>query len=130
MAFRAVVLPALFAIGTVMSSPTAHAAGDVAKGKKAFGKCKACHAVQAGKNKIGPYLAGVMGRQAGTARGYKKYKGLKGADWAWDDASMDAYLTDPKKLTKEKTGKKSAMNLKTKNKKQRANLIAYLKTLK
>ena len=130
MIYRQVLLPALFAATAMLFSAHAPAAGDVAKGKKVFGKCKACHSVQAGKNKIGPSLAGVMGRKAGTAPGYKKYKGLKGADWSWDDATMDAYLTDPKKFTKEKTGKKSAMNLKTKKKSQRENLIAYLKTLK
>jgi len=127
---RHTLLPALFAASAMLFSAHAHAAGDVAKGKKAFGKCKACHSIQAGKNKIGPSLAGIMGRQAGTAPGFKKYKGLKGADWSWDDATMDAYLTDPRKFIKARSGKKSGMTLKTKKKSQRDNLIAYLKTLK
>ncbi len=108
----------------------ASAAGDAAKGKKAFNKCKACHTVKAGKHKTGPSLAGVVGRKAGTADGFTRYKGLKGADWTWDDATLDAYLNDPKKFTKAKTGKNSAMVVKTRKKSTRADLIAYLKTLK
>ena len=32
----------------------------------AFNSCKACHAVVAGKNMIGPSLFGVVGRKAGA----------------------------------------------------------------
>ena len=46
-------------------------------GAKVFKKCKACHTTTAGKHRVGPSLAGVVGRKAGTAKGYKKYKGLK-----------------------------------------------------
>lgn len=102
-------------------------AGDAAKGKKVFNKCKACHAVKAGKNKVGPSLAGIIGKKAGTVGGFKKYKGLKGADWTWSEAELDKYLTNPKKYLKSKTGKKSSMVLKLKKKADRDNVIAYLK---
>jgi cytochrome c len=106
---------------------TASATGDAVKGKKVFNKCKACHAVKAGKNKSGPSLAGIIGRDAGTAPGFKKYKGLKGADWKWDEENLDGWLKNPKKWLKAKNGKKSAMVYKLKKAKDRANLIAYLK---
>ena len=99
-------------------------------GAKVFKKCKACHTMKAGKHRVGPSLAGVHGRQAGTAEGYKKYKGLKGADWTWDDATLHEYLADPKKFTKKKSGKKAAMVLKLKKKKDREHVIEYLKTTK
>jgi cytochrome c len=99
-------------------------------GEKVFKKCKACHTIKAGKHRVGPSLAGVFGRKAGTAEGFKKYKGLKGADWTWDDASLNEYLTDPKKFAKKRAGKKTSMVLKLKKKKDREHIIEYLKTIK
>jgi cytochrome c len=113
---------------TAFYANTASAAGDAKKGKKVFNKCKACHAVKAGKNKTGPSLAGILGKKAGTVEGYKKYKGLKGADFIWDEANLDGWLKNPKKWLKAKNGKKSRMVYKLKKEKDRANVIEYLKT--
>ena len=118
------------AAAMALTSASAVAAGNAKKGKKVFNKCKACHAVKAGKNKVGPSLAGIVGRKAGTASGFKRYKGLKGADWTWDEALLDEYLTDPKKFAKARTGKKTSMTFKLKKAGQRADVIAYLATLK
>ena len=118
-----------FIILTALYANTASAAGDAKKGKKVFNKCKACHAVKVGKNKTGPSLAGIVGKKAGTVEGYKKYKGLKGADWVWNEANLDGWLKNPKKWLKAKNGNKSRMVYKLKNTEKRADLIAYLKTL-
>jgi len=114
-------------LSTAFFASTAYAAGDAKKGKKVFNKCKSCHTVKAGKHKIGPSLAGIVGKDAGKSAGFKKYKGLKGADWKWDEANLDGWLKDPKKWLKKKNGKKSGMVFKLKKDKDRANLIAYLK---
>lgn len=98
-----------------------------ADGAKVFNKCKACHTLEAGKHKIGPSLAGVVGRKAGTAEGFTKYKGLKGADWSWTEDELMAYLEDPTDYTKDKTGERSSMSLKLKKKDQRKAVIEYLK---
>ena len=43
-----------------------------AEGAKVFKKCAACHSIaEGGKNKIGPALWGVLGRQAGSLPDYK-----------------------------------------------------------
>ena len=115
-------------ITTVFFLNSAYANGDAAKGKKVFKKCKACHALKAGKNKTGPSLAGIVGKKAGSVSGYTKYKGLKGADWIWDEENLDGWLKNPKKWLKAKNGKKSKMVYKLKKEKDRANLIEYLKT--
>ncbi len=117
-------------LSTALFANTALAAGDAENGKKLFKKCKACHSVEAGKQKVGPSLAGIVGQDAGKVAGFKKYKGLKGADWKWDEAALDGWLGNPKKWLKAKNGKKSGMVFKLKKEKDRADMIAYLKTLK
>jgi len=124
------ILLLLFGAIQVLGATPAIAGGDAVRGKKVFNKCKACHSIKAGKHKIGPSLAGVIGRKAGTAKGFKRYKGLKGADWAWDEETLDEYLTNPKLFVKSRNKRKSAMMLKLKKKRDRDNVIAYLKTLK
>ena len=124
------VLLLLFGAIQVLGATPAIAGGDAVRGKKVFNKCKACHSIKAGKHKIGPSLAGVINRKAGTAKGFKRYKGLKGADWTWDEATLDEYLTNPKKFVKSRNKRKSAMILKLKKKRDRDDVIAYLKSLK
>ena len=72
-------------------------------------------------------MAGIVGKDAGKTAGFKKYKGLKTADWKWDDANLNGWLENPKKWLKAKNGKKSSMVFKLKKAKDRANVIAYLK---
>ena len=106
------------------------AAGDAASGEKVFKKCQACHSVDEGQQKVGPSLHGIIGRQAGTVDGYTKYVGLKGADFAWDEALLDAYLADPKAFIAEHTdNKRSSMAFKLSKDAERADVIAYLKSL-
>ncbi|MDP6174609.1 MAG: c-type cytochrome [Rhodospirillales bacterium] len=115
-----------------MANGSAFAAGNAKKGAKVYKKkCKVCHVVKSGKKPtIGPNLFGSLGRKAGTSANYKKFKGLKGADWSWDAATLDEYLANPKKFLKKRNKPKSAMVLKLKKKKDRDNVIAYLATLK
>lgn len=98
-------------------------AGDVKKGKKGFKKCKACHALVAGKNKVGPTLAGIFGRTSGTVEGFKYSPAMKDAGIVWTEETMDAFLAKPKKYIK---GTKMAFPGMKKEAK-RKDLIAYLK---
>lgn len=98
-------------------------AADAGKGKRVFNKCKACHSLTAGKKKIGPHLAGIFGRKAGTVKGYKYSKAMKKSGITWDEKTIDQYLKKPRKMIK-KT-KMAFPGLK--KKKQRDDLIAFLK---
>ena len=69
------VIVAAAALGTMAGSALAEG-GDAAKGEKVFRKCKACHAAEEAKNKVGPHLVGVIGRQAASVEGYKYGSGL------------------------------------------------------
>jgi cytochrome c len=107
-----------------LSSASAVAAGDAGKGKKVFNKCKACHTLKpGGKHKVGPNLAGIIGKKAGTADGYKKYsKSMKASGIVWDEKTLDEFLTKPKKMVK-----KTKMGFAGLRKaKQRADVIAYM----
>ena len=98
-------------------------AGDAANGEKVFKKCKACHTLEAGKNKVGPSLAGIVGAKAGSVEGYKYSKAMAGSDVVWDEANLDTYLTKPKDFMK--GTKMSFAGLKKEE--DRADVIEYLK---
>ena len=104
----------------------AHAAGDPVAGKAVFGKCSICHSVAAGKNVIGPSLFGVVGRKSASEPGFYYSDAMKKADKTWDAATLDSYLTNPKAMV---PGTKMVFPGLPKPE-DRANLIAYLETLK
>ncbi|MGH1413656.1 MAG: c-type cytochrome [Pelagimonas sp.] len=73
----------------------------VAKGQKVFKKCKACHQVGDGaKHKTGPILNGIFGADVGVQDGFKYSKVMKGHGGVWDEETLTAFLTKPKKYMK------------------------------
>ena len=105
------------------SATVAFADGDAKQGEKVFKKCKACHSVEVGKNKVGPSLAGVIGRKAGTLEGYNYSAGMKEYGAVWDEKTLDTYLTKPKAVVP----KTKMIFAGLSKEKDRANLIAFLK---
>jgi cytochrome c len=97
--------------------------GDAAAGEKVYKKCKTCHTLEAGQHRVGPSLAGMFGRTAGTADGFKFSKAMAGSGIVWDEASVDAYIANPKDFM---PGNKMAFPG-VKDAEDRADLIAYLK---
>ncbi len=122
----AVVASAAAFIFAFAAAP-AHAEGDAASGEKLFRQCKSCHAIEAGKNRVGPSLFSVVGKKAGAAEEFKGYsEGLKNAGFIWDDAKLDAYLTNPKAMFADSKMAFAGIAETA----DRAHVIAYLKTLK
>lgn len=115
--------PAVAAIAAALGVAPA-AAGDAAAGEKVFKKCKACHSLAAGENKVGPTLAGIIGAPAGTVDGFKYSDSLASSGVLWDDASLDAYLAKPKEFI---PGNKMAFPG-LKKPEDRANVIEYIKS--
>ena len=101
-------------------------AQDAAKGEQVFKQCSLCHATEPGVTKLGPSLAGVVGRKAGSEPGFAYSEAIKSFGKAWDAATLDAYLANPAAAVP--NGKMIFAGIKDAT--QRADVIAYLATLK
>lgn len=100
--------------------------GDAAAGAKtAKKKCGTCHTFGSGEgHKVGPNLFGITVRGRAAAEGYRYSANMKTMGGSWSDADLDTFLADPKAFV---AGSK--MSLKTRKEQERADLIAYVKTL-
>ena len=97
--------------------------GDAQSGEKIFKKCAACHSiVKGGKNKIGPALYNVVGRQVGGVGDYKYSKALAGYQKDWTFEELNGFLLKPSKWIK---GTKMAY-AGLRKEKDRASIIKYL----
>jgi cytochrome c len=88
-------------------------------------RCTVCHSLQPAPGKMGPPLAGVAGRKAGTAPGFAYSAAMKASGITWTPAELDAFIKAP--------GKKvpgTKMLLGAPDAEQRAAVIQYLSTVK
>jgi cytochrome c len=100
------------------------ATGDVQRGAALYqARCTACHNVDS--NKIGPAHRGVMGRRVGSLPGYKYSDELGRSRLRWTPQTLNVWLEDPEDLV---PGQR--MGFQVENAQERADLIAYLATLK
>jgi cytochrome c len=101
---RAVVLVAAF-----MTCVCLWSAGNAKRGEELFNKmCTGCHGLDSAKE--GPALRGVYGRRSGSV--------------VYDQATLDRWLSDPTTVKPE-----ADMAFRLENAAQRADIIAYLKSL-
>ena len=96
-------------------------------GKETFAKCVACHTIdKGGRNGVGPNLHGVVGRSVASIAGFNYSASMKAKGGVWDDASLDAYLENPRKAV---VGTKMSF-AGLSNADERKALIAYLQAQK
>ncbi|GGD85809.1 hypothetical protein GCM10011515_01810 [Tsuneonella deserti] len=110
------------------SASTAVAAASTAAAAEtpaAFMQCKVCHTTEPDRNLIGPSLAGVYGRRAGSLAGYPYSTAIKQAGLTWDEGTLDTFLTSPMKAV---PGTKMTY-AGIKDPAARREVIAYLETL-
>ena len=89
-------------------------------------QCAICHSLSpADAPRQGPALAGIYGRKAGSVAGFHYSPGYGEADFVWDEAHLDSYLTDPQAVIPG-----AVMLYKQKNADVRKAIIAFLKEQK
>jgi cytochrome c2 len=110
----------------IAAASRALADSDVGAGQEIYqAQCSACHSNQPGVNGIGPSLAGVAGRKAGSLPGFHYTPAISGSGLTWDAKTFIQFLADPSKLVPG-----TAMTVMVPDETGRANLYAYLATLK
>jgi cytochrome c len=72
---------------------------DTSLGQQVFALCSACHTLQPGEPaREGPNLSGVIGSTAGSHdKSFKYSPALAGSKWRWDAATLDKFLTNPRR---------------------------------
>ena len=98
------VLAAVLTVGLGATSAFASsdtAMGDATAGKNIFKKsCRACHQAEKERNGAGPFLVGIMGREAGSVPKFKYSKAMKESGIVWDAESLAAFVKAPRKFLK------------------------------
>jgi cytochrome c len=120
-------LPAIAALSAILLSAGPALAADAEAGARVFRtQCGACHVVEAGKNRVGPSLHNIVGRPSGEVEGFRYSAANKNAKLTWTPEVLDKYLINPRAMVPGTTMAYVGL----KNETQRADLIAYLETLK
>lgn len=104
----------------------AQAEGDAAAGRTLYqNRCLSCHGDAKTKGSLGPGLVGIIGRNANAPVEGTTSRGMSEADFVWTEQTLDEYLAAP--------GNKvhgTIMPVGISRAEDRANLIAYIKTLR
>lgn len=77
------------------ASQAAKPVGDPVHGKAVFARCAACHSVVVGQSRLGPNLAGVVGRPAASVSGFRYSPAMQKSKLVWTRETLDRYLAAP-----------------------------------
>jgi cytochrome c len=88
--------------------------------------CSICHSPQQGRNLVGPSLFNVVNRHSGQIPDFHYSDANKNSGLVWDIGTLDRYLTAPRQVV---PGTKMTFPG-LRDAKQRADVIAYLETLR
>lgn len=116
---------ASFLITSLAVTAPAASAAETPAGEAAFkAHCVSCHSLVPGLSTIAPDLTGVVGRKAGTVKGYKYSPALQNADFVWTPQKLDVWLQSPHKTAAETEMAFPGL----KDQKQRTLIIEFLET--
>ena len=86
--------------------------------------CRTCHTVEPGDNRLGPTLAGIIGRKAGSLPDYAYSDAMKKSSVVWDEATLDRFIGNPDSVVAGNNMKPYSGMTSTED---RAAIVAYLK---
>jgi len=110
----------------VLLGVTTSAAAAPPTGQQVFEqRCTVCHSLQPTPGKMGPPLAGVVGRKAASVPGFSYSSALKASNITWSPDRLDAFIKAPGK-----TVPGTKMLLGAPDDAQRAAVIQYLTSIK
>ena len=118
---RTIGLAALLT-SALLTAEIAHAQSDPKRGEKLFEDCRACHALEAGVQGVGPSLHGVFGRRAGALDDFRFSPVLKRSSITWTPQALESFIADPQKVLPANRMPYSGMP----DARDRADLIAYM----
>ena len=102
----------------------AFAVADASAGSRVWSQCRACHALEAGRNGVGPYLHGVVDRPIGSNAGFNYSGALNQVGETWTIENLDRFITAPATAAPG-----TSMSFRgIANATDRANLIAYIQS--
>ncbi|ABD56781.1 c-type cytochrome [Jannaschia sp. CCS1] len=101
-----------------------YAVADAGAGERLWRQCSACHALNAGQNGVGPYLAGIVDRPKHSADGFDYSDALLALEGAWTPENISSFITNPRAYAPGTSMSYGGMD----DVEDRANLIAYLAT--
>jgi cytochrome c len=89
----AILAAATLALGLGTSTASAADGADIFNNN-----CAVCHSTDPGTNKLGPSLAGIVGRKSASLGDYSYSPAMTKLNVTWDKATLDKYLTDPQAM--------------------------------
>jgi glucose/arabinose dehydrogenase/cytochrome c2 len=123
------VVPVLALLPLAVATGAKTPAGDAARGAALYReRCALCHGEGGQRGGLGPPLAGVVGRRAGSAAGFGYSNAMRAAGergLRWNAAALDRFLAGPATAVPG-----TSMALATASREERRDLVAYLATLR
>ncbi len=90
--------PAATDVATLDGTTLASFTGTAAAGKLVFAQCRTCHVTDAGVNKTGPSLNGIIGRKSGSVPGFSYSPANAASGVTWTKEKLFQYLEKPQRV--------------------------------
>jgi cytochrome c len=91
-----IVLHSAAALALLSGAALAQDGVDPDEARLAFNNhCRQCHVTNEGDHRLGPSLHNIIGREAGSAPGFRYSSAMQNADLVWDEDTLDRYIENP-----------------------------------